>query len=749
MARCARHQPASCRRVNLIKLCASRFSSRSEIKADCNLSVGQAHALWKAMERLSAGSVKGSGEHEPASLFDTTDGTDAGSSVPVADLEAVLVAKPLASEVKCKSQMCSCIPPKYRTRITAAITLVLSTVATTLITQWVQKGTDCAKFDVGALPINVGHTCDHTESATMAPGTSCVVRCIDGFRGGTLLQSTLQCSHDGVWTGSPPICDAELCTQGTILDHSPTNCAGKTVGQVCAFECNDGFTINGTRTCGLGGSANQREMSGGNCVCGGGHFSIRHNEESTRCLPLSMTLEAAGFTQDAVGLFTVVLTGRQVPTDLSRGGTFAVPSAASLSLIGRGGDRPQVSVGFSVEGTLSINGLHGSISNVDVAKGGSVVIRNDALTDGSISIMGLTFTPLQSSQTLPSESPVVVRLASVQLSFNVFKSISEGVYSHVVDVSGSRLISYGLVQTTTSSTLEVTLEGDGPFDFSTASVAGGNSLALIGQTTPRPKIVVPIANDESELSLQHVSIDCVTALSVTRTSPPAGILTTWSMPEVTHAATFNVRDVEIRQATAGVFPGHEPGQSTCQDVTGTLDSVDSACFPDPCYSVSCQNGGTCAVGACQCASGWSGTNCEHDRCYEFSCSGHGTCHLVSCSGGDAVCPEPQCTCEGGRFGDRCEEQDLCFEVSCQNGGTCDAGNGQCTCPTTISERAGSWYTGVVTQRGFSGDNCEIECCSSWGITHCGHGGRTLGCHESHDDSFCPCQGNAAPCEDHC
>jgi hypothetical protein len=43
---------------------------------------------------------------------------------------------------------------------------------------------------------------------------------------------------------------------------------------------------------------------------------------------------------------------------------------------------------------------------------------------------------------------------------------------------------------------------------------------------------------------------------------------------------------------------------------GVFSATFMSCTPDPCKDVICNNGGSCLDGACQCASGFEGTNCQ-------------------------------------------------------------------------------------------------------------------------------------------
>lgn len=52
----------------------------------------------------------------------------------------------------------------------------------------------------------------------------------------------------------------------------------------------------------------------------------------------------------------------------------------------------------------------------------------------------------------------------------------------------------------------------------------------------------------------------------------------------------------------------------------------TACNPDPCKDVVCNNGGTCILGTCDCTVGYSGTSCDTEvrESYFFTYKGNGT-----------------------------------------------------------------------------------------------------------------------------
>jgi hypothetical protein len=100
---------------------------------------------------------------------------------------------------------------------------------------------------------------------------------------------------------------------------------------------------------------------------------------------------------------------------------------------------------------------------------------------------------------------------------------------------------------------------------------------------------------------------------------------------------------------------------------------------DPCVPDPCQNGGTCQFVtiteyACDCAPGYTGTNCEYDidECESSPCV-HGACQ-------DQV-NGYACDCDPSWTGALCDsEVSGCASFPCQNGGNCnDTGGGTYTC----------------------------------------------------------------------
>jgi hypothetical protein len=148
--------------------------------------------------------------------------------------------------------------------------------------------------------------------------------------------------------------------------------------------------------------------------------------------------------------------------------------------------------------------------------------------------------------------------------------------------------------------------------------------------------------------------------------------------------------------------------NNCSGVGHCSTALDYQCVCPPgrsgpdCSSLSCGADcaaprGRCIEGACHCAAGWTGAQCERAVC-PAACGGHGTCTLKGCA------------CEAGWFGDDCSEThcpDDCFER---------VGKGKC-------------YRGKChCSRGFSGANCNSTCGAGipGGAVCSGHGRCTNG-----------------------
>ncbi len=116
--------------------------------------------------------------------------------------------------------------------------------------------------------------------------------------------------------------------------------------------------------------------------------------------------------------------------------------------------------------------------------------------------------------------------------------------------------------------------------------------------------------------------------------------------------------------------------------------VFSYCKEDPCAGITCENGGICIDGVCDCPEEFIGDNCETD-----------ICDIITCLNG-GICVNGDCDCPEGFTGIYCET-DMCDTITCLNGGTCV--NGDCDCP--------EGFTGIYCET----DMCDIITCLNGGV----------------------------------
>ena len=257
---------------------------------------------------------------------------------------------------------------------------------------------------------------DHYSGNCESSSEPCMASCDEGYpvsRG----DGVFTC-RAGVWIGDL-VCKPITC--GITLDKiSPAESAfsvcteGDTLGSTCTAFCREGYYS----TVGTGvGSFECTDHAGGlwmqqgfspwwesslqctrcprieNChvsscttgndaqcsQCEQGFYAFRHDEEPTRCLPVSVTMQAAGFTAEATGIFSFRFAG-SVPSDLS-GGELTVPAEAALSITGTRVET--VSASFVVDGALDIGDVRlpaGTLQRLQQAQG-SINIHDVQLTD--------------------------------------------------------------------------------------------------------------------------------------------------------------------------------------------------------------------------------------------------------------------------------------------------------------------------------------------------------------------------------
>ena len=158
----------------------------------------------------------------------------------------------------------------------------------------------------------------------------------------------------------------------------------------------------------------------------------------------------------------------------------------------------------------------------------------------------------------------------------------------------------------------------------------------------------------------------------------------------------------------------------------------------------CQNGGTCVQGACQCVPGSNGTSCQNMyNCalYKYTIYSQTTQVVNPC--GNGACPDNGasilCACNTGYTGSTCNTiVDNCASSPCQNGASClnMIGSYQCLCATG--------YTGAQCQTII--DNCASLPCANGGTCANKVGAFTCTCATGYTGAQCQsvvnyCTGN--------
>jgi hypothetical protein len=226
----------------------------------------------------------------------------------------------------------------------------------------------CAAFDCGltldgAVPQRSAFV--PCSAASSRVGNSCVTSCASGF-------------FAAVGTGTATF-------ECTPLANDPSRAVwmerGFSPWWQSSLQCTRCATIENCRSvvCSTGADAQCLE-------CETGYYGFRHDEEPTRCLPISVTLEAAGFVDSAAGLFTVTLADGSVPRDLASG-SLQIPSTAALTLVGTSAAQPpQLGATYIIQGTLDLVGCGGTIGGVGVVAGGAFSV------DGSSTLVATATT---------------------------------------------------------------------------------------------------------------------------------------------------------------------------------------------------------------------------------------------------------------------------------------------------------------------------------------------------------------------
>lgn len=278
-------------------------------------------------------------------------------------------------------------------------------------------------------------------SGTCTAADECHAKCDSGYRidHGS---STFSCLH-GTWMGELTCVpfDCGITLDGSDVETSAfAPCTGGTgVGDACIATCSSGYysTVGNGQAeficTPLDGNSRGLWMQQGfspwwesslqctkcptiqNCVvascstgtdaqctqCDDGYYAFRHDEEPTRCLQVTVTLIAAGFSPDSAGLFSFKFAADNrglvaaVPSDLA-GSSIVVPATSSLSLEGTGAET--IGSSFTVRGGLMIANMQltgGRVTAAGFSAGFENVVMNGvalAISQGTTSLNSIDMT---------------------------------------------------------------------------------------------------------------------------------------------------------------------------------------------------------------------------------------------------------------------------------------------------------------------------------------------------------------------
>ncbi|KAJ8040299.1 Fibropellin-1 [Holothuria leucospilota] len=195
---------------------------------------------------------------------------------------------------------------------------------------------------------------------------------------------------------------------------------------------------------------------------------------------------------------------------------------------------------------------------------------------------------------------------------------------------------------------------------------------------------------------------------------------------------------------------NDMGVISCTCPTGYIEDGSMCTDINECNSSPCRNGGTCdnMVNGylCDCAAGYTGTNCETDidECNSSPCRNGGTC--------DNMVDGYQCSCVAGFTGTDCETNiDECRNNPCLNGGECEdqVNRYRCICAAGFTgTRCGRDIDECWSNPCLNGGECEDQvngyrCICAAGFT----GTRCLrDVDECSDLNYYPCSPQAS-CQD--